>query len=499
MPTKANSHAGTDGLCEPPSTTKTVDYKNAGRNLNRGDQTAIVKSPPISAEYTPSLYFKLMTSKATPNDFLADIASSLQIDTTWQLATASSSTSKDVAGQTHEALQSPLEFPSIESAIVPGDRVALAVDPNVPQLSEVITGILKTLALTQAGDIDIVFWDEASEAVIDSVRDIIGDRTTLEVHDSGKRESLRYLAADVDAMPIYLNRRLVDADFVLPVVASRTIDSASKNDVTGVFPSLADSLTRQKHRRRMSDVEVANADDETAQIPWLLGVHMIVAVSVNEQGVVGEVLAGTTDAIRSHLHAASISAVATSQAVTDDGLPRSAELVLASITGDESQQTWANAARALAAASRNVTSEGTIVLWTSIDQTPTGPLARLDDVDDPTQLLDELESLATNIPTVDNLTAENEEQNDPQEVDFRRWDSDFSVALTFARVLSEHRVLIRSLLPHETIEPMGLGVVADQEQLMQMSQSFETCCIVPAAQFADCAVDSPHRTKLQLP
>jgi hypothetical protein len=430
-----------------------------------------------------------MTSKATPNDFLADIASSLQLATTWKLATTSSSTCNDVAGQTHEALQNPLEFPSIESAIVPGDRVALAVDPNVPQLSEVITGILKTLAMTEAGDIDIVFWGEALESVVESVREIAGDRTTLEVHDSEKRESLRYLAADVDATPIYLNRRLVDADFVLPLVASRTVDAASKNDVSGVFPAFADSLTRRKHRRRMNDADAANANDEIAQIPWLLGVHMIVAVSVNENGDVGEVLAGTTDAIRGHLHATT-----TGQTEADQGLPQSGELVLASVTGDKNQQTWTNAARALAAAIRNVTSGGTIVLWTSMDQIPTGPLARLDDFDDPTQLLDELESQTTNP-----MRVEDGDNDDLEEVDFPRWDSDSNAALTFARVLSEHRVLIHSLLPHETIEPMGLGVVANAEQLVQMSKSFETCCIVPAAQFADCATDSPHRTKIQLP
>ncbi|QDT09580.1 hypothetical protein [Planctomycetes bacterium K23_9] len=416
-----------------------------------------------------------------------DLTASLEAKKVWEFDSGTKTVCKDVAGQTHATLQSPLGFPSIEAAIVAGDRVALAVDPNVPQIAEVIVGILKTLAMSEAGDIDIVLWDEASDATITAIKDVAGETVSVHKHKSSQRDSLRYLAADVEATPIYLNRLLVDADFVLPVVSSRQIDITGDRDLTGVFPALADSATRLRHQRRVIDA-AASQNEEELQIPWLLGVHLIVAVTANDDGVAGEILAGTPDAIRKQLASKNPAndqftkgQAATSQNASEptkgDSFPPLADLVIASIDGDQQQQTWANAARALAASSRHVSDEGTIVLWTAIDEPPRGMLARLDDFDEPFSLLDQHVQ---------------ETQGDENENDFPLWDAQLGAASTFTRVLAEHRVVLRSLLTREQIEPLGVGVIADQSELTRLSQSFVTCGIIRSAQFADGAVDAPH-------
>ncbi|NNE00737.1 MAG: hypothetical protein HKN47_25760 [Pirellulaceae bacterium] len=389
----------------------------------------------------------------------------------WEYDFGTKQSVKDVAGQTHLALNRPLDFPPIESAIVAGDRVALAVDPNVPQICEVLTGVLKTLAHTDAGDVDIVLWDEATDETIASIADAIGDSATIIRHDSGHREALRYLAADKEAEPIYLNRALVDADFVLPIICTRPMDALGRHDLTGVFPSLADASTRVRHRSRMHDYNAKQDDADESQIAWLLGVHLVLTVTANPSGMAGEIIAGTIDAISKHI---------SPPRRQSDQFPPAAPLIVASLDGDKQQQTWANAARALVAASRYVADDGTIVLWTEIDSPPAGTLARLADLSD--------------------IDAELEREIEQPETDaegFLHWDDAVTLASTIYRIANDHRILIHTQLDRETIEPIGLGAIDSAEQLVQLSQSYESCGILRAAQFAGSTIDAPHRPDVQ--
>ncbi|MEP1647935.1 MAG: transcriptional regulator, partial [Rhodopirellula bahusiensis] len=43
-----------------------------------------------------------------------------------------------IAKLAESMLQTPADFPTVVEAIVPGDHVALAVDPNVPRISDVL-------------------------------------------------------------------------------------------------------------------------------------------------------------------------------------------------------------------------------------------------------------------------------------------------------------------------------------------------------------------------
>ena len=407
----------------------------------------------------------------------SEIIDALSHPQIWEYNCGTKTFVRDVAGQTHQALMAPIDFPPIEAAIVAGDRVALAVDPNVPQLCEVVTGVLKTIGETQAGDIDIVLWDEATDATIEQLQDIAGDSVDVLRHSSSSRESLRYLGADHEAAPIYLSRPLVDADFVLPIVSTRPTDSACGHDLTSVFPSLADSATRLRHRTRLQAAEPSKDELQPGQllpeqeVAWLLGVHLIVAVTANASGKIGDVVAGPSDAIGKH--------VAGMQPLGKD-FPPPAELVIASLDGNAQQQTWANAARAVIAASRYVVPGGAIVLWTEIADSPAGVLAGLAD-------LEESDLLQAN---------ENAGVQRGEDDEFPLWDDSVDIARSFARIAAEHRVLIHSQLDREAIEPIGIGAISNQEELTQLSQSFKSCGVLRSAQFAGSTIDAPHRAGL---
>lgn len=393
-----------------------------------------------------------------------DLVSSLAAEQVWQYEPGSPVAVKDVAGTTSQALQTPQDFPPIESAIVQGDKVALAVDPNLPQICEVITGILKTFAHTEASDIDIVLWDEATDATVASLQDVVGESATIRRHDCTCRESLRFLGADKDGEPIYLSRWLVDADFVLPVVSARPWDAQDRQDLTGVFPTLADSATRIRHRNKMLDANETESRMDESQVAWLLGVHLILTVHVTADGASGQIVAGSLNKIR---------ALNAPQPRTDEN----ASLIIASLDGDAQQQTWLNAARALAAASHHVLPGGAIVLWSDINDHPTGDLAQLADVDDINSVISCMSTEASDEPD-----------------GFPNWDDSLSVASTIARITAEHRVLIHSQLDRETVEPIGLGAVADRDELIRLSKSFDTCGVLRGAQFASGTIDAPHYT-----
>lgn len=374
----------------------------------------------------------------------------------------------DVAHAAYAALQAPLDFPPLESAIVPGDRVALAVDPNAPSIVEIIDGVLRALSETSASQVEVVVGDEADDQTLAAMQHELGERTRVVRHQSSDRSSLRYLGADQAADPVYLNLRLVDADLVLPIAVGRPLDAHAACDLTGIFPAFADSTARARQRRgtfaktHTRDQTLAHAMEPC----WWLGVQMMLCVMANDQGQVCEVVAGTPDAIGKQLAPAR---------PEDSEFPPSAPLVVASLDGDRQQQTWANAARALAAASHYVTPGGTIVLWSNIEHSPSGCLLELGQVD-PTDF-----DARPDAPPLD-------------ENDFPEWDPTNGVARVIQRIAADHRVLIHSRVDDESIESMGLAVLSNTSELTKLTREFETCGVLRAAQFAGTTLDAEPLT-----
>jgi hypothetical protein len=425
---------------------------------------------------------------------LKDLMGSLSSTQVCEYKTAVPGRCDDVAETALAALQHPEDFPPIDAAIVPGDRLALAIDPNVPQIDQVVKGVMQAIANCGAASIEIVLWDEACDETVQSIRDAVGSLAAVESlaavgslanvtrHQPCSREAVRYLAADSAALPIYLNRRVVDADFVLPIVAARPMDPLHSDDLTGIFPALADSATRARQRDERLSAELSETDEDgeaetdkttagvtehdSTEMAWLLGVHVLLSVEVSDSGEVGGMVAGTLQAISRRMRQTRQPA---------DEFPPPSPLVIAALDGDQQQQSWANAARAVAAATRFVSPGGTIVLWSEIEQAPSGRLVSPED--DPGMTPD---SAADETPPDDSA-------------DFPAWDETIGPARTFARVMQEYRLLMHSRLSDEVIESMGMGVVGSVEELSRLSGSFPQCGVLGAAQFAGSTVVDHQR------
>jgi len=379
----------------------------------------------------------------------------------------------DYAGEVRSALRRPEDFPAVSAAIAPGDRVALAVDPNLPSLLEILRGVLSEIEAAGAEAVDIVLWDEATDATTQMLETEFKGRATILRHDSTHRESLRYLGADVDAEPVYLNRAIADADFVLPIVTARPWDAAPNRHLSGVYPMLADADTRIRHLEslwKMSDSDLKlgeeNRGQNETQIGWMLGVQVMMAVAASEEGLAGRVFAGTPETIRRSFVLARH---------RGDEYPPSAKLVIASLEGNQQQQTWANFARALMTAANHAASGGTILVWTDLQQPPS----------------DRLIYRLNNNESIDEHDSSNTFDQDAKSEDgFTIWDPSVGLARILERVLAESRVLIKSQLDRDSVEALGFGVIESLEGVEHLSRSFEDCETLRAAQFASGTFDS---------
>ncbi len=111
-------------------------------------------------------------------------------------------------------------------AVVPGDRIVVPLDPDVPQRAEIVAGIVDSLLSAGIDAANITILQACGSTGQESLAAQLLARGTpvqIEVHAPQDPSQLAYLAASKDAQPIMLHRLLCEADLVLPVNLLRPI------------------------------------------------------------------------------------------------------------------------------------------------------------------------------------------------------------------------------------------------------------------------------------
>ena len=251
-----------------------------------------------------------------------------------------------------EALLNPLGYPPLTRALVPGDRVVIAVDSGVPCGSHIVAGVLHTLRSANVNLSDVVVLT-STEHGSDAAwrRDLPPDAAELKfvTHDPHHKAGLCYLAASKHAEPIYLNRHLCEADVIVPVNLLRARGSLGYTGIhSGLFPTFSDEATRQRFRglsAALNTVQQKHRRDESDEVDWLLGLQLAVQIVAGPGDSVLHVLAGLIGQVAER--GRELVEAAWSQEV-----PRQAQLVVAALGGGNGEQTWENFGRALYAASQ---------------------------------------------------------------------------------------------------------------------------------------------------
>jgi Lactate racemase N-terminal domain len=372
-------------------------------------------------------------------------------------ANADESPTLDAARAAMAALAQPLGYPPLTAGIVPGDRVAIALDEAVPRGPELVRGIIELLRSAGIDNdaISVVMRDAESSRLYRAEFVSPGeDAITFVVHDPGDENELCMVGVTKKHGPLVVNRTIFDADVVLPVGVAKFRD-ASVYDC--LFPRFSNTETIERFRTSaniVSDASHAASVRETNEAGWLIGAPLVIEVVPGPDETVAQVVAGEPHSVAlrvEELIAAQWGALS----------PQRVSLVIATITGGLGTQNWQNVGRALAAAERLVADDGAVVICSKLDEPPGESLGRLIGSDD---------------------LADTERQL------LRDRAADSWPAWQLARALQRGPVYFLSQLDPETVEDMGMAPVAGIEELVRLTRRHESYIVLDDAQHSAATV-----------
>jgi nickel-dependent lactate racemase len=363
------------------------------------------------------------------------------------------SSSTDVSKAVVDALAEPLNYPPLSASIVPGDRIAIALDEAVPCGPGIVRGIVESLncAGIDNDGISVVTRDAESSRLC--CAELMKDgQIAIEfvVHNPDDENELCLVGVTKKHGPLVVNRTIFDADVVLPVGVARSGDSSVYDSL---FPRFSNSETIERFSTPASmNSETSHADRvrETDEAGWLIGAPLVIEVVPGADGTVAHVIAG-----ESHAVANEVRGLVQQQWAARS--PRRASLVIATITGGAAAQNWLNVGRALAAAEQLVADDGAIAICSNLEQPPGESLGRLVGSDD-------LEDTERRI--------------------LRDHAADSWPAWQLARALQRGPVYFLSQLQSDTVEDMGMAPVESVEEIARLASRHENHIVLEDSQHA---------------
>lgn len=326
------------------------------------------------------------------------------------------------------ALDQPTGFPPVRAAITRDDKIAIALEGGVMRGELVTAAVIRYLRSLGVPpyDITVIVASQAEAAVVRAAhQDEPAVRgVAIEVHHDSVAGENAYLMATADGQAVYVNRRLYDADVVLPIGSPQLPDVDCPAIGAGI-PEFCDRSTQQHvgnmrpdSRRRTRLVEQIN--------DWL-GVFLSVQVIAAPGGRIADVIVGRREEAMSQARRAS-------QRIWQVGPTASADLVIATIEGGRLEQTWGNLDRALVGAA-HLTIEG-------------GQIAVLTDV---------------------NVPRERSRRKTKRRRPSGRGPRAADLAGRVGNVLEDHRVFLSSQLDEATVESAGFGFLSTREELQRLA------------------------------
>ncbi|HUQ68944.1 MAG TPA: lactate racemase domain-containing protein, partial [Planctomycetaceae bacterium] len=276
-----------------------------------------------------------------------------------------------------DLLAQPLDFPPLATAVVPGDRVVLAVEWGVPGVEAIIAAVWAVLRDAEIRPEDVLILQPATweagpkvdprSALPAAVRELVRWKT----HDPTAHEACGYLAASASGERIYLSRDVLEADFILPISTARFDPVLGYRGPCAVFyPGLSTPEAFAKaHGHGHS--ELRPEDDRplrqlVEEIGWLLGIlFAIQVVPSSHRGGSAELMVGNLEAVAQG-----------SRKLLDRHwrlkLPDRVQTVVAAVSAAAGPVTWESVGQAVETATHLVARGGKIVLLTDLAATP-GP------------------------------------------------------------------------------------------------------------------------------
>lgn len=366
---------------------------------------------------------------------------------------------KDVAQAVSQALASPLDLPTLDQALVPDDRVVLALDRDTPCDAEVVAGIWSYLERRGINPANVTILQPAAvdQKKPSDPRTLlpisVQQTTNWRIHDPLEEGSCCYLATTTKGEPVYLAKELVEADFVLPVGATSYDTLLGYRGTNSVlYPGLS-NIESMRKTVGQGHLELSPRDERPLrqlvdEIAWLMGIQFCVQVVASDGGGVLEVLAGSTDAVFKR-----------SREKLDDNwlvsMPERVDTVVVAVSADISGHRWNHIGKAVATARQLVKRGGRIVILSELDEQPGDGLSLLRREEYPENCLQPLrdESPVDLIPAT-------------QIVNAAGW----------------ARILLLSNLPPELVEELFIYPLEECSEVTRILENSESSVILGGAQ-----------------
>lgn len=373
---------------------------------------------------------------------------------------------RNLAEAVRAALAHPLDYPALDRATVPGDKVVLALDQGLPHAGVISAAVVQYLidAGVMLEDITVLRAQADVDAGGEDPRNFLpADQTrapTIAIHDPQDRDQLAMLGRAFEDRPVYLNRLIHDADVVVPIGCLKCSESVDYHGVYGgVFPLFADAKTQQRFRNPGTPDSraelVAKMQQEVDQVGWMLGAQFTVQLVPGPSTGPLRVLAGESRHVFAEGRKECLSA-------WNHLVPQRASLVVAAISGDRSQQTWRNLGRALTAALAVVGEDGAIALCTELAE-GLGPA---------------MQSLVGAESAHDALRRIRKDRPE-----------DAVPAAALIEALGRARVYLHSRLEDSLVEDLGIAPIAGGDDVLRLVRRHPSCILLGGAQYVQATAE----------
>ena len=276
----------------------------------------------------------------------------------------------DVSRAVREAIERPLEFPPLVQAVVPGDKVVVALERHTPQAAALVSEVWNALeprdiepadlTILQPAGLDGIPLVDPRTALPDSVRQAVH----WDVHDPTDEKQQAYLATTANGERIYLARALVEADVSLSVGALAFDPLIGYRGTSSVFYPGLSSVSAISKAHGLGHSELGPDDDRPLrqlmdEVGWLLGSMFSIQVVPAAGTSVSAVIAGASDSVLRHGRD-----LLGKQWRLD--VPERAEVVVIAVDADAAGHGWSQIGAALAVAQNLVVKGGRIVVLSDV-------------------------------------------------------------------------------------------------------------------------------------
>lgn len=358
------------------------------------------------------------------------------------------------------ALQSPIVLPPLRECVVPGDQVTIVVDPETPQIVDVIRAVCEQFQVGGLNDLNftLLFPPDSTgnswKTLIDEVPESIRTQMGVEIYDPGDETQRRYLASSAAGERVYLAHHIIDADLIVTIgVIGFDALFGYRGTNSGIYPAFSD-VAALKAAEALRHAELGPDEKRplrelSDEIGWLLGTQFTVQIIPDSRGDIAHVFCGAPEEV---FQAGRDFARQHWQLQVDETF----ELAVISIPQTLPQLSWKQFGAALASATRFVEDGGRLAVVAELPIPDSPAFGMLRRCNEPQDLLKPLRLE----PTYD------------------------AVELTqLIHALQHCSVFLLSNLESTLVEDLGMIALSSEAELQRMISKAERVAVVSAANY----------------